>query len=94
MTISFLDQTLGNLRVNKLKNQNNAFFIELDIQEVTERGDVSFSQRGYVAEIDLPEPEKGLRVFIPLVDMRDKQIFEESLDTEDEISFIENLIKL
>ena len=94
LTITFLDRTLGHLRVNKLKNQNNAFFLELDIEEVTERGEVSFSQRGYVAEIDLPEPEKGLRVFIPLIDLRDKQIFEESLDTEDEISFIENLIKL
>ena len=92
MTIIFLDRNLGHVNVNKRKNNN--FFLEVDMQEVTESGEVSFSQRGYIAEIDVPEPEKGIRVFIPLVDQQDKQIFEECLDTENEINFYENLVKI
>ena len=92
MTVTFLDDTLGNLKTNKIKN--NSFFIELDMQEMNERGQIVFSQRGYITEVDMPEPSKPIKVFIPLVDSKYRQVFEESLDTEDEISFCQNLCNL
>ena len=83
---------MNGIKCNKVKAA--PFFIETDMQEINEHGEVGFVQRGFTAEIDRPEPEKPIRVFIPLMDPEQRGMIEGSLDTEDESNFIWNLIKL
>ena len=92
MTITFTGQRLSNVKVKKL--HSNSFFLEVDVHEMQDRDVAGFSQRGYIAEIDRPDPDKPIQVLIPLIDPKHKELIETSLDVEDEISFCQNLQKL
>ena len=78
MTITFLDEKVANLKFNKVGA--GEFFIESDVQEIANQGYVQFTQRGYVTEVELTEPQKQLQIYLPILDPTQKKSIEESLE--------------
>ena len=83
MVVTFLNKEVSNLKFNKVKSSD--YFLESDVQEIDEQGEIRFVQRGFIAELQLED--KPIMVFIPLTKPEYRETIESSLEIEDENSF-------
>ena len=91
MVVTFLNKEVSNLKFPKVRSGD--FFLESDVQEIDEHGEICFEQRGFIAELQL-EGKPSIQIFLPLTKPEYRETIEGSLEEEEEVSFCLHLEKL